>query len=71
MQANIDSIVHVAERLQEVEFYDVEVIDALIQKLDNEWRKLYMAVEKRSALLASSFSFHSSSDEVCCCHGVL
>eukprot|EP00794_Sanderia_malayensis_P017296 gene17296-19027_t len=67
VQANIDSITRVAERLHQVEFYDGEVIDALIQKLDNEWKKLYMAVEKRSALLVSSYSFHKSSDEMLYC----
>ena len=66
VQVNIDGILQVAQRLQEIEFYDVEVIDVLVQKLDNEWKKLYMAVERRSALLASSYSFHGSSDKVCC-----
>ena len=64
VQVNIDRVRQVAQRLQDVAFCDVEVIDALVQKLDNEWRKLLMAVERRSGFLVSSRSFHVIADKV-------
>ncbi|XP_065051810.1 triple functional domain protein-like isoform X2 [Rhopilema esculentum] len=63
VQVNIDRVRQVAQRLQDVAFCDVEVIDALVQKLDNEWRKLLMAVERRSGFLVSSRSFHVIADK--------
>ena len=53
-----------ATRLHDMQFFDVELIDQLAIKLENEWKKLYMAVERRSLMLDSSVSFHISSEKV-------
>ena len=45
-------------------YYDVALIDRLSTKLDLEWKKLYIAVERRSTLLDLSVSFHKTSEEV-------
>ncbi|XP_057304422.1 triple functional domain protein-like isoform X4 [Hydractinia symbiolongicarpus] len=63
VQVNIDHILQVANRLQEMQFFDVELIDRLSAKLENEWKKLYTAVEQRSAMLEASVSFHRSSKQ--------
>lgn len=64
MQAKIDRVKQVGQRLQDVGFHDVYMIDAQVRKLEDEWRKLLIAVEKRSMLLNSSRLFHSSSEKV-------
>ena len=47
-----------------MQFFDVELIDRLSIKLEGEWKKLYMAVERRSLMLEASVSFHKSSEQV-------
>ena len=64
MQAKIDKVMQVGHKLQDVAFHDVDVIDALLRKLEDEWKKLLIAVEKRSTLLEASRSFHSCGEKV-------
>ena len=64
MQSKIDRVKQVGQRLQDVAFHDVDMIDAQVRKLEDEWKKLLIAVEKRSLLLASSRKFHRSSEKV-------
>lgn len=61
---NIDRILKVADRLKEMQFFDVDLIDHLNGKLDSEWKKLYSAVERRTLMLEASISFHKSSEQV-------
>lgn len=64
MQVNIDRIIHVANRLREMQNFDTELVDRLAAKLESEWNKLYTAVERRSTMLEASVSFHRSSEQV-------
>lgn len=64
VQKNIDRILKVAERLKDMQFFDVELIDRLYIKLESEWKKLYCAVERRTAMLQASISFHRHSEKV-------
>ena len=61
---NIDRILKVAERLKDMQFFDVELIDRLYIKLETEWKKLYSAVERRTIMLEASISFHKHSQKV-------
>lgn len=63
VQSKIDRVKQVGQRLQDVAFHDVDMIDAQVRKLEDEWKKLLIAVEKRSLLLASSRTFHRSSEQ--------
>ena len=47
-----------------MQFFDVELIDRLAIKLEQEWKKLYTAVERRSTMLDASVSFRQSSEQV-------
>ena len=64
VQANIDAILQVANKLHDTQFFDVELIERLTNKLDIEWKKLFTAVERRSMMLEASVSFHKKSEEV-------
>ncbi|XP_065656254.1 triple functional domain protein isoform X8 [Hydra vulgaris] len=63
VQANINAILQVANKLHDMQFFDVELIERLTNKLDLEWEKLHMAVKRRSIMLAASVSFHMKSEE--------
>jgi hypothetical protein len=63
VQTNIDRVSQVGQRLRTAEYYDVDLIDRLSTRLECEWKKLYLAVQRRSQLLDSSVSFHTSSDK--------
>jgi len=64
VQVNIDRILKVAERLKDMQFFDVELIDRLYIKLESEWKRLYSAVERRTIMLEASISFHRHSEKV-------
>ena len=64
VQSNINRILQVANHLREMQFFDVELIDRLSIKLEEEWKKLYLAVERRTLMLEGSVSFHKSSKQV-------
>uniref|UniRef100_T2MII8 Triple functional domain protein n=1 Tax=Hydra vulgaris TaxID=6087 RepID=T2MII8_HYDVU len=64
VQANINVILQVANKLHDMQFFDVELIERLTNKLDLEWEKLHMAVKRRSIMLAASVSFHMKSEEI-------